>query len=94
MALTFKDLCERLAHLDEITLLEVLDIASEDLVDKFKDKKHQYFLLWYDGESKCFKGRKFINMATFIKNGTGEWQSFVKESIIVSDDGTNTDLSE
>ena len=38
MALTFKDLCERLAHLDEITLLEVLDIASEDLVDKFKDK--------------------------------------------------------
>jgi len=38
MALTFNDICERLKHLDEITLLEVLDIASEDIVDKFKDK--------------------------------------------------------
>jgi hypothetical protein len=38
MALTFEELCERLAHIDEISLLEVLDIASEDLVAKFKDK--------------------------------------------------------
>ena len=38
MALTFNDICERLKHLDEITILEVLDIASEDIVDRFKDK--------------------------------------------------------
>jgi len=38
MALTFDDICERLSYLDEITLLEVLDIASEDIVAKFKDK--------------------------------------------------------
>jgi hypothetical protein len=38
MPLTFKEVCERLSHIDEITLLEVLDIASEDIVNKFKDK--------------------------------------------------------
>jgi len=38
MALTFNHVCERLKHLDEITILEVLDIASEDIVDRFKDK--------------------------------------------------------
>lgn len=37
MALTFTDLCDRLKHLDEISLMEVLDISSEDLVDRFED---------------------------------------------------------
>tara|TARA_R110000751_G_scaffold33477_1_gene83440 strand:- start:314 stop:502 length:189 start_codon:yes stop_codon:yes gene_type:complete len=38
MALTFKDVCDKLEKLDEITLLEVLDISSEDIVAKFQDK--------------------------------------------------------
>ena len=38
MALTFNELCEELTKLDEITLLEVLDISSEDIVNKFQDK--------------------------------------------------------
>tara|TARA_R110000772_G_scaffold2460_3_gene8874 strand:- start:87 stop:242 length:156 start_codon:yes stop_codon:yes gene_type:complete len=38
MPLTFEEICERLSQIDEITLLEVLDIASEDIVNKFKDK--------------------------------------------------------
>lgn len=38
MALTFKDICDKLEKLDEITLLEVLDISSEDIVAKFQDK--------------------------------------------------------
>lgn len=38
MSLTFEDIRERLKILDEITLLEVLDISSEDLVDRFADK--------------------------------------------------------
>ena len=38
MPLTFKEVCEILSKVDEITLLEVLDIASEDIVNKFKDK--------------------------------------------------------
>lgn len=37
MNLTFEEVCERLKKLDEVTLLEVLDISSEDLVERFKD---------------------------------------------------------
>jgi len=37
MSLTFKELCDRLKQLDEITLLEVLDLNSEQLVDVFED---------------------------------------------------------
>jgi hypothetical protein len=35
--MTFKDLCDRLKRLPEIDLLEVLEINSEDLVDRFED---------------------------------------------------------
>ncbi|WBF78146.1 hypothetical protein MEP402_gp26 [Methylophilales phage MEP402] len=38
MALSYKEVCEELSKLDETTLLEVLDITSEDLVNKFQDK--------------------------------------------------------
>lgn len=38
MALTFHDICNRLKHVDEISLLELLDITSEDIVDRFADK--------------------------------------------------------
>jgi hypothetical protein len=37
--MTFKDLCYRLANrLDEITLMELLEVTSEDLVQKFSDR--------------------------------------------------------
>jgi len=38
MALTFQDICTELSRLDETTLLEILDITSEELVNKFQDK--------------------------------------------------------
>ena len=38
MTLTFVDICDRLSNLDEVTLLEVLDISSEELVVRFQDK--------------------------------------------------------
>jgi len=38
MALTLNDICDRLKNLDEISLLEVLDISSEDIVDRFNDR--------------------------------------------------------
>lgn len=38
MSLTLRDVQDRLKLLDEITLLEVLDISSEDLVDRFADR--------------------------------------------------------
>ena len=38
MPLTLTDVMSRLKQLDEITLLEVLDISSEELIDRFIDK--------------------------------------------------------
>jgi|TARA_R100001463_G_scaffold4162_6_gene15968 hypothetical protein len=38
MALSFKEVCEELTKIDETTLLEILDITSEDIVNKFQDK--------------------------------------------------------
>ena len=38
MALTFEEVCERLADLDEVTLLEVLNISSKEIIEKFQDK--------------------------------------------------------
>ena len=38
MALSFKEVCEELTKIDETTLLEVLNISSEDIVNHFQDK--------------------------------------------------------
>lgn len=35
--ITLKELKDRLKALDEITLMELLDVTSEDLVDRFND---------------------------------------------------------
>ena len=37
MSLTHSDICEKLKQMDEITLLEILDISAEDIVDRFED---------------------------------------------------------
>ena len=37
MNMTFEELCERLMQQDEVSLLEILDISSEDIVERFKD---------------------------------------------------------
>lgn len=37
MALTHRELMEKLLHLDEITLMELLEISSEDLIERFQD---------------------------------------------------------
>jgi plasmid replication initiation protein len=38
MPLTFNDVCDKLEKLDEVTLLEVLEISSDEIVAKFQDK--------------------------------------------------------
>jgi hypothetical protein len=38
MQRTFQELCDDLKKFDETTLLELLNINSEDLVDMFQDK--------------------------------------------------------
>ena len=35
--LTLSDVKDRLSQYDEVTILEVLDISSEELVDRFED---------------------------------------------------------
>jgi hypothetical protein len=41
--LTRLEIEEKLKQIDEITLLEVLDISSEDIVDRFEDKIEERF---------------------------------------------------
>jgi len=38
MTLTTNDINDRLAQQDEVSLLEILDITSQELVDRFQDK--------------------------------------------------------
>lgn len=42
-SLTLRDIMERMAKLDEITLLEVLDISSEEIIERFADKIEDKF---------------------------------------------------
>lgn len=37
MLITISDLCERLRRVDEVTLMELLHIRSDDIVDRFED---------------------------------------------------------
>ena len=44
--MTFAELCERLIHIDEVSLLELLEISSDDIVNRFEDRieeKREYF---------------------------------------------------
>lgn len=43
MSYTLRDLMEKLMLLDEITVLEVLEITTEDLVERFQDKIEDKF---------------------------------------------------
>lgn len=38
MSLTLPDLCDKLKQIDEVTLLEKLEIYSDDIVERFTDK--------------------------------------------------------
>lgn len=38
MQLTFEEICEHLKKYDETMLLELLNITSEEIVEKFQDK--------------------------------------------------------
>ena len=43
MALTILDLAEKLKHLDEITLVEMLNLNSSDIVNAFMDTIEEKF---------------------------------------------------
>lgn len=58
MALTLRDLQQKLKLIDEISLMEVLEITSEDLVLKFVERIEEKFeeleTEFDDGEDKDF----------------------------------------
>lgn len=37
MPLTLPEICDRLKSIDEVSLLEILNITSEDIVERFQD---------------------------------------------------------
>lgn len=43
MARTFQEVCEELEKLDEVSLLEVLNITSKEIVERFEDKIEDNF---------------------------------------------------
>lgn len=43
MTLLFPELQEKLKQLDEITILEILDISAEELIERFYDKIEDRF---------------------------------------------------
>jgi hypothetical protein len=43
MAYTLRDIIDKLKQFDEITLLELLDISSEELLERFIDKIENNF---------------------------------------------------
>lgn len=47
MPLTYAELLERLKNIDEVSLLEILELTSEDLVDNFRsrvEEKYDYLI--------------------------------------------------
>lgn len=53
--ITITELYERLKKIDEISLLEMLEISSEDIVDRFQDKidlKYDLLLEEYNNEEE------------------------------------------
>lgn len=60
MSLTINELFERLKELDEISILEILNISSEDLIDKYQDEIESRFddlLEKFDDEDSPFVDR-------------------------------------
>ena len=57
MSLTFKEVKEQLSALDEVLVLEVLEINSTELVERFEDKiedKLEYIIDGLGGEDNEF----------------------------------------
>ena len=55
MTTTFEELNSKLKSLDEVTILEVLDISSEDIVDRFQDiieERYDYLIGEFPDETQ------------------------------------------
>lgn len=60
MSLTLHELCEKLKHLDEISILELLNISAEELVEKFQDEieeRYDNLIEQFEDEDNTFLDR-------------------------------------
>ena len=60
MSLTIHDLFDRLKELDELSILEILNISSEDLINKFQyeiEDKFDNLVEKFDDEDNPFMDR-------------------------------------
>ena len=51
--ITFKELCEKLSETEETILVEILELNSEDIVDRFSDiidDKYDYLIREFEDE--------------------------------------------
>ena len=54
-SITWYDLLEKLRKLDEVTLLEVLDLSSSDIVDRYQDVielRQDVLFDWFEEEDE------------------------------------------
>lgn len=55
MSVTLKDILVYLRNLDEISILEALDITTEDILERFEDKVEERFeILRKDFETEIY----------------------------------------
>lgn len=60
MSLTIHDLFDRLKELDELSILEILNISSEDLISKFQyeiEDKFDNLVVQFEDENDTFLDR-------------------------------------
>lgn len=60
MALTLHELCEKLKQLDEISILELLNISAEELVEKFQyeiEERYDKLTIEFEDENDTFLDR-------------------------------------
>jgi hypothetical protein len=60
MSLTIHDLFDRLKELDELSILEVLNLTSEELIDKFQyeiEDKFEILVRKFEDEDDSFLDR-------------------------------------
>lgn len=60
MSLTLHELCEKLKQLDEITLLELLNISAEEIIEHFQDaieERYDNLTTQFEDEDNTFVDR-------------------------------------
>lgn len=64
MSLTINELFDRLKELDELSILEILNISSEEIIQRFQDEIEDHFdtlVLKFENEDNEIMGREKVS---------------------------------